>query len=56
MRLSRCATGNLIGRFPNGPDDIPAREMRFASDHYDFVISLLIIPDWKPWEAAKHEG
>jgi hypothetical protein len=36
--------------FPREPADMPLREMRIVSDQYDFTISLLIMPDRKPWE------
>ncbi len=41
--------------FAREPDDMPLREMRIVSDHYDFVISLLVMPDRKPWETQEEE-
>lgn len=29
--------------------------MRIVSDQYDFVISLLVMPDRKPWETQEEE-
>ena len=34
---------------------MPLREMRIVSDQYDFVISLLVMPDRKPWETHDEE-
>lgn len=41
--------------FPKEPADMPVREMRIVSDQYDFVISLLVMPDRKPWETGDEE-
>ncbi|MCM8620565.1 MAG: hypothetical protein NFW16_02240, partial [Candidatus Accumulibacter sp.] len=41
--------------FSKEPDDMPLREMRIVSDQYDFVISLLVMPDRKPWETQEEE-
>ena len=41
--------------FAREPDDMPLREMRIVSDHYDFVISLLVMPDRKSWETQDEE-
>jgi hypothetical protein len=34
---------------------MPLREMRIVSDHYDFVISLLVMPGRKPRETQEEE-
>jgi hypothetical protein len=39
--------------FPKEPGDMTLREMRIVSDQYDFVISLLVLPDRKPWETQE---
>lgn len=41
--------------FSNEPADMSVREMRIVSDQYDFVITLLVLPDRKPWEGKEAE-
>ncbi len=41
--------------FPNEPAGMTAREMRIVSDQYNFVISLIVMPDRDPWEKPLDE-
>lgn len=40
--------------FPNAPEDLAVRELKITADHYDWCMTLLILPDaarvWAPFE------
>lgn len=42
--------------FPHAESGMALKEMKISADHYDFVMTLLVLPAhsrvWKPWESA----